>query len=241
MHLVLASTGILDLLAHSGYVAKAVLLVLLVFSIISWAIIVDRTITYIMMKKRAVEFYSALKDAGKVTDLLNTARRSKDSPLKEIFLETYRELHDQVRDQLPSQRADNPNVPGDSPDGQLQIKHADNLERTLQKAISEQTLHMESGLAFLATTASATPFIGLFGTVWGIMEAFQAIGQTGSATLSSVAPGISEALIATAAGLFAAIPALVAYNLLGRRIKAFRLYMEQFSLDLINFLVNRFA
>jgi len=240
MHLALASAGILDQLAHSGYVAKGVLLVLLVFSIISWAIIVDRTITYRMMKKRATEFYAVLRDAVKVTDLLTAARRSKDSPLKELFLETYRELHDQVRDRLPSQRGEDPDLAGDS-GKPLQLKHTENLERTIQKAISDQTLHMESGLAFLATTASATPFIGLFGTVWGIMEAFHAIGKTGSATLASVAPGISEALIATAAGLFAAIPALVAYNLLGRKIKSFRLYMEQFSLDLINFLVNRFA
>jgi biopolymer transport protein TolQ len=105
----------------------------------------------------------------------------------------------------------------------------------------DQSIMLESGLAFLATTAAVTPFIGLFGTVWGIMEAFRAIGATGSATLASVAPGISEALITTAAGLFAAIPALIGYNLLGRKVKTFNAYMEQFALDLINFLMNRFG
>lgn len=232
MHLALAAASITQLLSHSGWVAKSVLLILLTFSIFSWAVMLDRFLTYRRNVTRSREFYQALRNAAKVSELMVTAKNAKDCPVKELFVETYRELHEQVK---PQPGVEQPQ------DVRPQVRHADNLERTLQRVMTDQTVKMESGLAFLATTASATPFIGLFGTVWGIMEAFQAIGQTGSATLASVAPGISEALITTAGGLFAAVPALIGYNLLGRRIRAFRLYMEQFSLDLINFLMNRFG
>jgi biopolymer transport protein TolQ len=230
----LAAMDLAELLGHSGFVAKAVLVVLLLFSLVSWSVIVDRVLNYYRAMKRARAFYEQLRTANKVTDILLVAKGSPDNPLKEMFLETYRELHDQVKDQMGGTLSGGAEV-------RPQVRHTENLERTLQRVMRDQITHLESGLAFLATTASATPFIGLFGTVWGIMEAFQAIGRSGSATLASVAPGISEALIATAAGLFAAIPALIGYNLLGRRIKAFNAYMEQFALDLINFLMNRFA
>lgn len=231
----LAAMDLAELLGHSGFVAKAVLVILLVFSLVSWSVIVDRVISYYRLMKRAKQFYEQLRSANKVTDILLVSKQMPDNPLKEMFLETYRELHDQVRDQMGSSQASG------SAEIRPQVRHSENLERTLQRVMRDQTTHLESGLAFLATTASAAPFVGLFGTVWGIMEAFHAIGKAGSATLASVAPGISEALIATAAGLFAAIPALIGYNLLGRRIKAFNSYMEQFALDLINFLMNRFA
>jgi len=232
----LAATSVAELLAHSGLVAKAVLLILLVFSLISWSVMIDRWINYRRLMARSREFYESLRKAQRVTDMLMTAKGSKESPLKEMFTETYRELHDQVKDQI------NPGSTGaGGADVRPQMRHTENLERTLQRTMRDQTIMLESGLAFLATTASATPFVGLFGTVWGIMEAFRAIGLSGSATLASVAPGISEALITTAGGLFAAIPALIGYNLLGRKVKTFNAYMEQFALDLINFLTNRFA
>ncbi len=238
MTYVLADTGIAELLGHSGWVAKGVLVVLLFFSLVSWSVIIDRVLNYSRQMRRARAFYEKLRTATKVTDILLVAKNTLDNPLKEMFLETYKELHDQVRDQ-----AGNPGASMVAAGGETrpQVRHTENLERTLQRVMRDQTTHLESGLAFLATTASATPFVGLFGTVWGIMEAFRAIGVSGSATLASVAPGISEALITTAAGLFAAIPALIGYNLLGRKIKAFNAYMEQFALDLINFLMNRFA
>jgi biopolymer transport protein TolQ len=231
----LAAMSVADLLAHSGWVAKAVLLILLIFSLISWSIMIDRWINYRRLLHRSREFYESLRKAQRVTDMLVTAKTAKDSPLKEMFMETYRELHDQVKDQI------NPGSSATPAETRPQMRHTENIERTLQRTMRDQTIMLESGLAFLATTASATPFVGLFGTVWGIMEAFRAIGLSGSATLASVAPGISEALITTAGGLFAAIPALIGYNLLGRKVKTFNAYMEQFGLDLINFLTNRFA
>lgn len=230
MHFALAST-LAELLAHSGWVAKGVLMVLLVFSVMSWTIMIDRWLSYRKLRGRSQEFYETLRKTQRVADMLTLAKNAKDSPLREMFLEVYRELHDQVKDQIQ---------PG-NPEARIQMKHTENLERTLTRVMRDQTVMLESGLALLATTASATPFIGLFGTVWGIMEAFRAIGLSGSATLASVAPGISEALIATAAGLFAAIPALIGYNLLGRKVKTFNAYMEQFALDLSNYFINRFA
>lgn len=231
-----AGSTVADLLTNSGLVAKSVLIVLLIFSLISWSVIIDRFLSYRRLRQRAREFYEALRRSQKVTDMLVISKNAKDSPLREMFMETYRELHDQVKDQLPAGGAPPPNA-----DFRPQMRHTENLERTLQRVMRDQSMMLESGLAFLATTAAVTPFIGLFGTVWGIMEAFRAIGASGSATLASVAPGISEALITTAAGLFAAIPALIGYNLLGRKVKTFNAYMEQFALDLINFLMNRFA
>lgn len=235
----LATAQVTQLLSQSGWIAKGVLLILLAFSLVSWSIMIDRLISYRKLKKRATDFYEVLRNSNQVTEMLTTAKHAKDSPLREMFMETYRELHDQVRDQLSSASATQP--AGAPAEVRPQVKHTANLERTLQRVMRDQTIMLEGGLAFLATTAAATPFIGLFGTVWGIMEAFGSIGQSGSATLASVAPGISEALITTAGGLFAAIPALIGYNLLGRKVKAFNAYMEQFALDLINFLTNRFA
>jgi len=232
----LAVLTIADMLAHSGWVAKAVLLTLLVFSLISWSVMIDRILSYKKLRQRSREFYEILRKSQRVADMLIIAKNAKDSPLREMFLETYRELHDQVKDQVPPS-----GTPPAGEEFRPQMRHTANLERTLQRTMGDQSIMLESGLAFLATTAAVTPFIGLFGTVWGIMEAFRAIGASGSATLASVAPGISEALITTAAGLFAAIPALIGYNLLGRKVKTFNAYMEQFALDLINFLMNRFA
>lgn len=217
-----------DLIKHSGYVAKGVLIILLIFSLFSWSVILDRFLNYKRYLKRATNFYGKLKSAKNIGEIVNISRTFPDNPFKEMFLETYREFHEQISD-------------NSTPTQPPAIKSTENLERTLQRVMRGQTMHLESGLAFLATTASATPFIGLFGTVWGIMEAFRAIGETGSATLASVAPGISEALITTAAGLFAAIPALIGYNLLGRKIKSFSSYMEQFALDLINLFVKKYT
>lgn len=228
MNSFLLAMNVSDLIKHSGYVAKGVLVVLLIFSLLSWSVILDRFLNYKRYLKRATHFYEKLKSAKNIAEIVNFSRNFPENPFKEMFLETYREFHEQVSENPQS----NPNPT---------IKNTETLERTLQRVMRGQTMHLESGLAFLATTASATPFIGLFGTVWGIMEAFRAIGETGSATLASVAPGISEALITTAAGLFAAIPALIGYNLLGRKIKAFNAYMEQFGLDLINLFVKKFT
>lgn len=214
-----------ELIKHSGFVAKGVLVILLLFSLFSWSVILDRFINYRRYRKRAEDYYEKTRKAKSISEILNFSKNFPENPLKEMFLEVYRELHDQVEMN-----------PSDVP----KIKSEENLERTLQRVMRGQTMHLESGLAFLATTASATPFIGLFGTVWGIMEAFRAIGETGSATLASVAPGISEALITTAGGLFAAIPALIGYNLLGRKIKSFNGLMEQFGLDIINLFIKKF-
>jgi biopolymer transport protein TolQ len=238
MVLTLAAATLSEMLAHSGFVAKSVLLILLAFSLVSWTIMIDRFYNYRKLKKRSQDFYEVLRASQRVTDMLVAAKASKDSPLREMFMETYRELHDQVKDQMGTAGGAST---GATPDSRPQIRHTENLERTLTRVMRDQTILLESGLAFLATTATATPFVGLFGTVWGIMEAFRAIGISGSATLASVAPGISEALITTAAGLFAAIPAVIGYNLLGRKVKTFHAYMEQYGLDLINFLTNRFA
>lgn len=224
-----------EILKHTGIVAKSVLLVLLLFSLISWGIIIDRIIIYRKLFNRSRLFYQGLRKSVKLSEIANSAKDALDSPIREIFLETYRELHDQLKDNLGTGTG---SIVESAPHS---IKHPENIERSMDKAIKDQVTFLEFGLSFLATTASTTPFIGLFGTVWGIMDAFRSIGIAGNATLASVAPGISEALITTAAGLGAAIPALIAYNLLGRKVRTFQSYMEQFCLDLHNFITKRYS
>lgn len=226
------AVSVTELIKQSGYVAKGVLIILLLFSIFSWTVIIDRFINYRKLLKRSINYYERIKHIRNIGEIVNISRTFPDNPFKEMFLETYREFHEQLSEEKKINPQETPTPI---------IKSTENLERTIQRVMRGQTLNLESGLAFLATTASSTPFIGLFGTVWGIMEAFRAIGESGSATLASVAPGISEALITTAAGLFTAIPALIGYNLLGRKIKAFNSYMEQFGLEIINIFVKKFG
>ena len=157
------------------------------------------------------------------TSVAATARLSA-SPLVGIFQAGYAEIDHQVRAQGEDA----------SSRGQFRIRSLPAVERTLRRAVSVELQSLTRAVAFLGTTAAVSPFIGLFGTVWGIMRAFEDIGRTGSTSLVAVAPGIAEALINTAAGLGAAIPALVAYNFLSGRFKRLRQQMEDFALEFLN-------
>jgi biopolymer transport protein TolQ len=219
--------SIMDMISHSSWTAKAVLLVLLLFSIISWAIILHKMFVYRLAKEEDGRFMAIFSKSESLTNIYNFCRGLKYSPLARLFLTGYHELYlFQEMSKTNREKTANP-VAKDA------ITEADlkGIHLALGKAINRELERLSNRLEFLATTGSTTPFIGLFGTVWGIMHSFRVIGVKGSASIGGVAPGIAEALIATAAGLVAAIPAVIFYNYLSNKVHLFALQMDDFSHD----------
>ena len=221
------NTGILALVWNSGPIAKVVLVVLLVFSIVSWALIVEKGWQFRRVRRQTLEFLKIFREARRPAVVYGAARRSRESPLAQLYTAAFQEASglSEVSDRALE----------DAEDG-LPAERLEAVNRALRRATAHEVARLERYLPFLATTASATPFIGLFGTVWGVIAAFHGIGQQGSASLAVVAPGISEALIATAAGLGAAIPAVIGYNYFVSRVKHWATEMDGFTLDLLNVL-----
>jgi biopolymer transport protein TolQ len=210
------------LVMDSGAMAKFILFVLVAFSILSWGIILERWRTFARAQRESDLFLVRFKKGGGLASIQDATASLAASPLAGLFRAAFREI--------------SLNPPAGEVADEATIGA---LDRVLRKNISVQVTELEKSLGFLATTAGATPFIGLFGTVWGIMNAFRGIGATGTASLAAYAPGIAEALIATAAGLFAAIPALIAYNYFQRRLRLFEAGMEEFSADMIHRVLGR--
>ena len=228
--------SLFDMVIHAGFVVQLVLLLLLIFSVISWAIILMKYFNIRKVGRENELFLSVYMKSTKLSDVVPEAKRFRHSALAEIFRAGYAELAKvakTVRGTLPGK--DTPEAGGQG----IEIAGIDNVERAMNRACGSEASKLEVALGFLATTGSASPFIGLFGTVWGIMDTFKSIGARGSATLAVVAPGISEALIATAAGLAAAIPAVIFYNYYLNRIKTMTLEMDNFSSELLN-IVERY-
>jgi biopolymer transport protein TolQ len=211
---------VLQYVESTGLVARIVLAILLFFSIFSWAIIFQKFRSFKRALLDSHEFLKVFRQSKKLSDIRSSCSLLKASPLPEVFLSGYREIESQAT------VSENP--------GKAVIRSLDGVRRSLQIASTTELSRLENRLSWLATTAAATPFIGLFGTVWGIMDAFHGLGMAGAASLRSVAPGISEALITTAAGLFAAIPALIAYNQLVQRLKVFGSMLDDFALEFLN-------
>lgn len=213
----------MDLILGAGFVVKLVLLVLVYFSVVSW--------TIIFFKLRII--HRATRDSERFLDFFWSKKRFdliqqgagdfSASPLVVLFRDGYQEL---ARGQKKSD--------GEEADPVADLGRAENVARALRRASTQETQRLEKYLTFLATTGSTAPFIGLFGTVWGIMDSFRSIGETGSASLAVVAPGISEALIATAIGLVAAIPAVVAYNHFVNKVNVLTGEMDNFSQEFLN-------
>jgi biopolymer transport protein TolQ len=228
--------SLFDMVAHAGFVVQLVLLLLLLFSVVSWAIILMKYFSIRKVTKENSLFLSAYMKSTKLSEILPESKKFRNSTLAEIFRAGYAELvkiSRGVRGTPPGKETAEAAGPA------TEIGGVDNVERAMNRACGTETGKLEAALGFLATTGSASPFIGLFGTVWGIMDTFKEIGARGSATLAVVAPGISEALIATAAGLAAAIPAVIFYNYYLNRIKGMSLEMDNFASELLN-IVERF-
>lgn len=217
---------LLETVTHSGPIGFGAFLILVLFSVVSWAIIVKKAF-YLHRASRASEkFLAAFWEAKRLDQMYQQSEQFMQSPVCQVFRSGYVELA-----RLKKRSGDAEESLGGG---------IENVERALRRSLNAELTALESLTPFLATVGSTGPFIGLFGTVWGIMKAFQDIGQQGSANLATVAPGISEALIATAAGLAAAIPAVIAYNFFLSRIRVLETEMDAFSSDFLNIVKRHF-
>lgn len=218
---------ILQLFLNAGLMVKLVMLILLLCSIVCWAIIFYKHKVLHAAEKHTRGFFEILGPKKDLALLYSESKRFSASPVVAVFRAGYLEFN-----QLKRSMANKKENAGPYED--IRVEDKGSIERALHRAISGQIMRLERYLSFLATTGNTAPFIGLFGTVWGIMEAFQEIGQKGATSLAIVAPGISEALVATAAGLFAAIPAVIAYNYYVSRVRRLVSEMDSFASDLLN-------
>ena len=226
------SGGVGSWVGHTGPVARGVLVLLVLFSLLSWAIIIYKGIALSRAMRESRTFLQVFRKSSKFSEVNAVCNQLKVSPLVGVFQAGYLEVNQQVRGAT---------TPAAGAAAKPVVKSLESLTRALVRAATGEVTRLERRVTFLATTASVTPFIGLFGTVWGIMNAFSDIGRMGSANLAVVAPGISEALITTAAGLAAAIPAAVFFNFYNSRIKVLASMMDDFALEFLNIVERNFT
>jgi biopolymer transport protein TolQ len=222
-------------LATGSVAGMVVLSILLLFSAAAWAIIAMKARQFSRAERQTTQFLDIFRRSSKFSEVQAVCASLPQSPLVALFQAAYSELNAQLRqgqagEARPAAGAARPT-----------LRSIDGIDRALLRATSSELAKLENRVPFLATVAAITPFIGLFGTVWGIMSAFLNIGGAGSTSLAVVAPGIAEALIATAAGLFAAIPAVYFYNSLTNRVKKFAQAMDDFSLEFLNLAERNFS
>lgn len=222
--------SLLGMILDAGLMVQFVLLILLCFSVVSWAIILMKLLSFRKVKQENEQFFETYMRLNRLADVFSEAKKFKNSGAAEVFRAGYAEFLKATRTGKIE----------DTPNASPALRSIDTVERALGRAADNEAHRMESLLGFLATTGNACPFIGLFGTVWGIMDTFKGIGARGSATLAIVAPGISEALIATAAGLAAAIPAVIFYNYFTNRVRDHHQEMESFASELTNFIERNY-
>jgi biopolymer transport protein TolQ len=214
-----SSSALAEMIHNSGPMAFTVLILLLFFSIFSWAIMFSKWRSFSKAHIQSQRFLRAFRKSSRLSEIASVADQFKPSPLVAVFTEIYDEYQRQNG-------------------GRGLPRNPVGLERAAQTASSEALTAMESRMTWLATIAAIAPFIGLFGTVMGIIDAFHGLGTAGAATLRAVAPGISEALITTAAGLVVAIPAVIGYNQLTARLREFGARMDDFGRELLNAIEN---
>ncbi len=216
-----------DVVMHGGTVAKLVMVLLLMFSLLSWVVIIQKVVLLNRSRRVTEQFRNAFRKATDWREFKQQAHSFTLSPMLGLFSAGYSEVTYQLR-QL-------------GPQAKPQIKSMEAIERSLQRASVVEMGRMEKALGILATIAAVSPFVGLFGTVWGIIEAFQGIGSTGNASLATVAIPIAEALVATALGLVAAIPALMAFNFFQGQIKQWQTELDDFALEFISLSERNFT
>jgi biopolymer transport protein TolQ len=213
--LVFAGGEIVDLVLQTGPVAKTVLVLLIAFSVLSWGVILSKWRLISRARHQSGRFMRAFRKAQRLQDVASIADQFRPSPLVGVFESAVEEFKRQM-----------------GTTGGIHNPVA--IQRAMQIASSEEITRLERNVPWLAITGAVTPFVGLFGTVWGIIDAFHGLGTAGAATLRAVAPGISEALVTTAAGLAAAIPAVIAYNLIIGSIREMASRNDDFALEMLN-------
>jgi biopolymer transport protein TolQ len=212
----LGDSAVMEMLRNSGPVAIIVLVLLLLTSLYSWAIMLSKWSSFRRARVQSARFVRAFRKANRLEEIAAVSEQFKPSPLATVFDETYGEYQRQTGGH------------GGPP------RNIAALERASQTAASEALTLFESRMTWLATIGAVSPFLGLFGTIWGIIDAFHGLGTAGAATLRAVAPGVSEALITTAAGLAVAVPAVVGYNQFTSRIREFAARLDDFAREMLN-------
>ena len=223
--------GVLDLVKGSSPIVQAVLYLLVLFSVVSWGIIFSKYRQVRTAKSESARFVEIFWQSRNLASIHDASRELRSSPVAQVFRAGYEELLRVSQSKKESSHGESLTT---------ELGGVDNVTRAMKRATSVEITKLEKFLTFMATTASTTPFIGLFGTVWGIMNAFRGLSVTHSSSIQAVAPGIAEALIATAAGLAAAIPALMAYNHFVQRIKVLSVDMDNFSHEFLNIAERHF-
>ena len=223
--------SVVELVMQSSIMAKVVLLTLLVFSITSWAIMLNKLFVYRASRDEDNRFLEVFSKTENLTQIYNFAKNLRLSPLARLFLTGYRELYifQEMAKEVRKKSRKQPLSAGEK----LTPQDIKGISLALNKSVNREVERFSKRLEFLATTGSTTPFIGLFGTVWGIMHSFRSIGVQGTASIGGVAPGIAEALIATAAGLITAIPAVIFFNYLNNKVFVLTSNMDDFCQDFI--------
>ena len=211
-----------ELISNGSVLSYVVLVILIIFSIYSWTVIFSKWSAFSSARKSDARFLRAFRKASGLEAVMVASEQFRPSPLVAVFDSGYEEVSRQVKSR-----------------GSLGSREA--ITRSLQIGTNQQLSRLERNLGWLATTASVSPFIGLFGTVLGIIRAFQNLNGAGTSSLASVGPGIADALVATAAGLFAAIPAAMAYNHFGHSLKEMGTQMDDFSLEFLNLIERSFG
>lgn len=218
-------TGVLGLFIESGWVGKGIVFILLGFSVVSWAMIL---LKYQFLRRAEAEsrdFLAAFRKTKSVQELIKHADARKYSPLASLFSEGYKEAESIVK-----------SLPGGTVTEEDRPLLAQEIERSLKITSQDEIVYLERYLAFLGTTGTVAPLLGLFGTIWGIMDAFYGIGLKGAGDIGALAPGLAAALVTTIAGLFVAIPAVVAYNYFAEKIRDMATRMDSFSMEFLSFM-----
>jgi biopolymer transport protein TolQ len=217
--------SVLDMIVGSGPVVRAVLIILVAFSVGCWGIALAKGLEMRRARRQSERFIDIFWDAKNLATIQTASGDLKESPVAQVFRAGYQELQ-----RLTRAKRGNPGGEEEAPE----LGGVENVQRAMTRARTQEVTRLERGLTFLATTASTAPFIGLFGTVWGIMTAFRGLSVTTSSSIQAVAPGIAEALIATAVGLAAAIPAVVMYNRFARQVRVLSAEMDTFASEFLN-------
>lgn len=232
-----SGSSILGLIAESSPVSKIVLLLLALMSVASWSVILYKIWVFRRAERQSSSFLDVFRRSSKFSEVQAVCRSLTESPLVGLFQSGYAELTAQLRQPTADDTSTQPKPGASRPT----LKSLAAVDRALMRASVVEVNKLESRITMLATVASIAPFVGLFGTVIGIMMSFQMIGATGSTNLASVGPGIAEALVATAAGLFAAVPAVVAYNHFSNRVRLSASQMDDFAMEFLNIAERNFT
>jgi len=222
---------VLDMVVGSGPVVRAVLLILLAFSVGCWGITLAKSVEMRRARRQSERFIDIFWDAKNLPTIQTASMDLKESPVAQVFRAGYQELQ-----RFTKSKRGNPGGEEEA----IEFGGVETVQRAMHRARTQEVTRLERGLTFLATTASTAPFIGLFGTVWGIMTAFRGLSTTTSSSIQAVAPGIAEALIATAVGLAAAIPAVVMYNRFSRQLRVLTAEMDTFGSEFLNIAERHF-